>query len=535
MVTGRKDLAFVWNGASGDNWDIYIKRSAVEQPLRFTSDARTDLSPVWSREGSRIAFARQTASGALEVMVKQYPDGPERKVGAARSCSMWAPHSEKLLEWHPDDKHLIVAGALPGAHCGLSVVDTTTGNAMSLTKPPLASAMDIAPAISSDGSVLAFMRGSTWPNFAVYTVGLSEHLKVIGAPGRLTRGETGEMWPAWIPQSREVVFTSVSSASAGPLFRVPAFRSVTQPTRIAGHDAKAYQAAISVDGSIAYATGPPYKTAIEKLEISRRARTSVAPSTYMQQMPEYSPDGKLIAFESERSGHREIWVSSIDGSQLRPLTQFAGPAVQSPRWSQDGSRIAFTVAERDVRQVYTIDLHGGPARQLTRRNADHVVGGWSTDGKWIYASCNRSGDYQIWRLSLSGGDGTQLTQNGGFSPRLSPDGRYVYYVVRGQQTSLWRIPAAGGREVRLADDLYFPIGIDAVDEGAYYVGQPNTAVRPPEFPIRFVDGNTGSRRNIATVPGPLGWGLSIAPDRQSLLYVRNIPGTFDLVVVRPAR
>ena len=87
----------------------------------------------------------------------------------------------------------------------------------------------------------------------------------------------------------------------------------------------------------------------------------------------------------------------------------------------------------------------------------------------------------------------------------------------------------------IADDLSYPIGMHPVSDGVYYIARANASVRPREYPIRFVEADTGRKRTVATVTGNLGWGLSLAPDRRSLVFCRIIPGTFDIAVVRPAR
>src|SRR5438552_1348192 len=57
--------------------------------------------------------------------------------------------------------------------------------------------------------------------------------------------------------------------------------------------------------------------------------------------PQYSPDGKRVAFMSIRSGSEEIWICDSDGANLIQLTSLGGPSVTTPRWSPDGTKIAF--------------------------------------------------------------------------------------------------------------------------------------------------------------------------------------------------
>lgn len=536
-----KDVAFVWNGPSGDNWDVYVKVGGVEQPLRITSSAKQDFNPDWSPDGRRIAFARQTDSKAIDILVKPYPDGPERKLGEARKCTAFTEKLDKILDWHPDNEHVIVAGAAAGRNCGLSALSTVTGALTPLTEPPLPSEMHIAPAVSPDGRTLAFMRGSVWPDFSIQALALSAELKPIAAPRPVNTGNRTDLWPAWFPNSKEIIFTSSISSAVGALFRVPVY-GAAKPVQLHGLDPVAYFPSISADGSLAYATGSPSNGAIHRFDLSSNPRLpqksiEIAPSTYMQQSPAYSPDGAQIAFESERSGHREIWISSADGTQLRQLTHFAGPTAQAPLWSPDGTRIACSVALRRQREICIVDAQRGTTQRLTSDLYDDAGASWSRDGKWIYFHSNRSGEYDVWKMPVAGGDSIRLTRAGGLGPQESPDGRFLYFKKHGRQTSLWRIPVEGGPEVRVLDRMFQPAGAFVVKGGIYFMDPPDASIlsSTPEFKLRFLDLPGGGVRDIASIAGLVGWGISVAPDRQSLLFVRNKSRAFDLKLVRLVR
>ena len=90
----------------------------------------------------------------------------------------------------------------------------------------------------------------------------------------------------------------------------------------------------------------------EKSAGSVNGNTPFIYSTRDDSSPQFSPDGKRIAFMSNRSGNLEIWVCDSDGSSPVQLTSFRGPNVSTPRWSPDGGRIAFdSDAEGEIRRL----------------------------------------------------------------------------------------------------------------------------------------------------------------------------------------
>jgi dipeptidyl aminopeptidase/acylaminoacyl peptidase len=188
------------------------------------------------------------------------------------------------------------------------------------------------------------------------------------------------------------------------------------------------------------------------------------------------------------------------------------------------------VAHRGQREIYVIGAQGGQPQRLTFNESDDAGPSWSRDGKSIYITSNRSGQYEVWKIPAAGGAAQQVTIGGGFYPRESPDRRFVYFTKHGAETSLWRISTQGGRESRVLDRLFQLAGFVVVEDGLYFVRLAD-ASRPsvtPEFELCFLEDGGGRVRQIAALSGPLGWGLSVAPDRRSVLFVRNNPGTLDL-------
>jgi DNA-binding winged helix-turn-helix (wHTH) protein/sugar lactone lactonase YvrE len=178
------------------------------------------------------------------------------------------------------------------------------------------------------------------------------------------------------------------------------------------------------------------------------ARTLVTAARDRNEGPQPSPDGKKLAFMSDRSGGLEIWTSDLDGSDLVKVTNMGNCG--SPRWSPDSRWIAFDSIQKGHPSIYVVSAEGGQSFPKGVSNADEMVPSWSQDGKWIYFASNRSRETQVWKMSMDDGREIQVTQHGGFAAQESPDGQTVYYAnTRFENPEIWEVPTRGGVEKRV--------------------------------------------------------------------------------------
>jgi len=157
--------------------------------------------------------------------------------------------------------------------------------------------------------------------------------------------------------------------------------------------------------------------------------------------PEFSPDGKRIAFMSNRDGPWQIWLCNADGSRPRQVsfTESAG----TPRWSPDGSSIAFDAPFDGSTWIFLVQVDQS---ERARPVVEGLVPSFSRDGKWIYFASERTGQWQVWKTSLRDGADVQVTFKGGFAALESMDG-YVYYSKsRFPQPEICRVRIQGGEE-----------------------------------------------------------------------------------------
>ncbi|WP_346925870.1 extracellular solute-binding protein, partial [uncultured Arthrobacter sp.] len=180
--------------------------------------------------------------------------------------------------------------------------------------------------------------------------------------------------------------------------------------------------------------------------------TNLISSTANEISPRYSPDGKRIAFESNRSGSSEIWVCNSDGENPIRVTSFRGPLAGSPSWSPDGKFLAIDCRPEGNADIYVISSEGGTPRRLTSDPAEDIVPSWSQDGRWIYFSSHRNGRLQIWKVPAEGGEAIQMTQQGGFDPVESPDGKWLAISDQSQEqrrSLIYVVPIMGGTPRRV--------------------------------------------------------------------------------------
>jgi Tol biopolymer transport system component len=512
--------------------DIFVKQVDGEALVQLTSTALPEHAPAWSPDGRQIVFTRAGEG----IFVISPLGGGERKVADTRAALLL-----KTMAWTPDAQSLIVSEMTSPICASLFVVSIATGQKTRLTWPPEPSIGDGWPAVSPDGSTVAFARYSQDSSANIYLV------PVIGGEPRPVTAERASIFGlAWATDA-DLIFSSDRGGSSR-LWRVSAKRSSDRLIAevAAGEDARfpsLSRAGIAVTARLAY------QRLTENLDIRRaevvgegtpqHAMKSSQPfiaSTKSEDHPRYSPDGTKIAFVSRRSGTQEIWLCASDASNPVRLTSMGGPIVVGPQWSPDGHRIAFfaTTGPSGIYVTYVIDGDGGQPSRLTRTEGElQALPAWSQDGRSVYLTSGRSGSLQIWKMPLDGRESVQLTKGGGAEASESPDGRIIYYTkVPEIGPGLWSVPAGGGSEDRVLESVRF--GYWAVARnGIYFIDfdVPSEAARP----VRFFNFHSRQVRQVGTVENTVSWsntpGFAISPDSRWLLYSSLESTDADLMLV----
>jgi len=192
---------------------------------------------------------------------------------------------------------------------------------------------------------LAFSRWAASGD--LHLLDLSADFKPRGEPRRLP----SDIWtfdPVWTPDGREIVFSGYVETNHG-LWRMPVSKAA-KPQKLPFASNQALRPAVSRQGKRLSYEVRRYDSNIWRLDLLGPDRKPGDPvqfitSTQQERSPAYSPDGKRIAFVSDRSGNSEVWASDSDGTKLLKLTSLGkdGGPIWGPEWSPDNQSIAFWI------------------------------------------------------------------------------------------------------------------------------------------------------------------------------------------------
>jgi Tol biopolymer transport system component len=452
-----KFVAFSWAGATGAaNSRIWVKAVDTDDLRQLTATpGASDFFPAWSPDG-RIAFTREVM-GRSSTWIVSALGGPEKMIEERSSWESWLPDGKSLvLVSHSEGRDSLV---LHGVDSGVR---------KPLTEAPVGFIMS-HPKVSADGKAAAFLEyGEGRSAVFLETLSGGELTQLVEWTGGLFGGL------AWTPDGRDILFGKPET-SGRRLVRVTV-GSPKPATPVVGVPLE------SLPGSASRRPGGGYRLAIAsgQPEISLQlvdlqapptgatfaAATTLCHSTRMDAPGRFSPDASLVAFVSNRSGSQQVWIARRDQSECRRVTELPDATLNIGSWSPDSRRIAFDATMGGNTGVYVVSVDGGSATRLTGGQAAETDPEWSRDGHWIYYASNETGRSEIWKMSPDGRTRARLTSEGGFEPRESSDGQFVYFVsdrrgyALGPATRLERIPPEGG-----AASLVYP----AVVSGAWSV------------------------------------------------------------------
>ncbi len=520
-----QSVAFTWSDKLDGTKNIYVKRLAEDNPVRLTNNSDGLIGYLaWSPDGKRIAFKYAGKGyGKFGGSIYSIPAGGGR---AERLFDLVNADLSSGIDWSPDGTELAFSDVLPGAsRLALYLLNLRTGKTRRLTSPAVEDWGDWNPKFSPDGLTIAFKRVTGFWLDDLYLV-----TRRGGAPRRLTATQRGIWGHAWWPDGKSLIVSCQRTGSIFGIWRFPLTPNLP-PERISlgGMDAITPTVSRKIN-RIAWVDQ------LWDLNIYQIAATGAGTpvkliaSTLRDQGATYSPDGR-IAFVSDRSGSREIWLANRDGSGQLRVTNLKGPPIDHLQWSPDGRQIAFESRLPGHIGLFALQCNvgslscSGPKR-LTSQSAPEAAPAWSPDGKFLYFASSRTGQWEVWKQPASGGQLAQVTRDGGFISHESMDSKWLYFSKHDIE-AIYRQPlVTSDRQAAASAELVIgppyrvqPGGWSLTHKEIIFIDR---ATRDHPAVIRAYNPETKAMRSILSLNELFAdrpdIGLSVSPDEKWILY-----------------
>ena len=235
--------------------------------------------------------------------------------------------------------------------------------------------------------------------------------------------------------------------------------------------------------------------------------------------PRYSPDGKKMAFISDRGGSENVWIADVDGSHPKQLSQDEQSEFASPAWTPDGNYVIaarFTQFPIGASELWMYHVKGGAGVQITKSHtkADTSPRRWvntmgaspSKDGRYLYYTSRQhpNGFYnltfpvsQITRRDLITGDEDSVTDAPGSAmrPEISPDGNLLVFATRVETETGLRI-----RDLKNGEEHWLKYPVQRDDQESLFTRDflPNYAFTPDGEEVVIAWGGKIHRISVAT-------------------------------------
>jgi len=232
--------------------------------------------------------------------------------------------------------------------------------------------------------------------------------------------------------------------------------------------------------------------------------------------PRFSPDGKQIAFISDRSGSDNLWLINVDGTGLKKVSDETDDQLGSPAWSPDGNYIVVRkygpypggTDYLRMTSLWLFHKDGGKGIELVKGKGETAISSgavFSPDGKLVYFSSHSGtykynvdiGRFQVYTFNRETGEVEKITSEygGGLRPIASPDGRWLVYASRHDAKTGLRI-----RDLTTREEHWLTLPIQRDDQEGFAVNDllPGYSFTPDSKAVLFTRDGHIQQVEVAT-------------------------------------
>ena len=539
------------------NYDVFVVPAAGGTPRRLTFHSGSDDVVGWSRDGQRVLFRAARGDGAFPNVATLYevPAGGGFEVALPVDWGYWGDFS-------PDGRQLAFnrhpATWSRRHYRGSYAADLWVANLANNTYTKIlgdAQYNRYWPMWGADNHI--YFVADPLPNERTVKPGAREVFTSVnniykvpaggGQPAQVTRHSTGSLfWPAMSADGKTIVYeenfgiwkldvasgrTSEIKIDLATDEKENQFEVVTVSNEVDSFDLSP-----SNQRAVISARGQLLTIATSRGDITRLAPD---PMASRNGSPRWSPDGKSIAFVSDRSGRDEIWLSDPDGRTLTKITNLDNEK-SGPVWTSDSARVLYTTADK---RLYSYTVADGKTAPVATGDVGRISSfSISPDNRWVaFAKQDRTLRSHVYVVPIAGGEEKHISDDRMLYSEANPvwtaDGRYIVFTVsegfsngiatQGGVTTTMELWAVSLRDLE-RDPLNRDIDNEAQALAAEAAGRQGGGGRggAPAGPVTVqIDWNNIARRaRQLNVGGDSYGGLVAAPAGSSVAFTMSSGG-----------
>ena len=405
----------------------------------------------------------------------------------------------------------------------LIAISIADGNIIQITNHP---DHEWQPRWSPDGRRVLFY--STWEN-EMTEVWITDI--ATSALTRISNHHDEDFAPQWSPDGTQVLFISRRGGKGDDFYLTAADGGTPIPIGLRDRIPTSWPT-WSPDGRYVVFSTNVEKDHLYSLRLSDGSIRQISDAATEDFRPAYSPDGRLIAFQSTRFGSEgDVLIMDAKNGGVRPLTQDY-QYHSRPRWSADGEYL-LTVSSPGgsvrTNNIYLYSAHGDLQKQVTKLGGVRNAIWAANDASFIFAyDSSANYTYNIWKIPAAGGEQQPLVLNAATNQPTdySPDGsEFLFTSNLSGKNRIYRMPVSGGEYSEIKNDIGGGEGARFSPDGRRiaFLSRNN----PENFPdIYLMPAGGGTAARLTKSRAEESW-PDWAPDGKSIIFSANI-GDLDI-------
>lgn len=323
--------------------------------LTATPPTYSDMLPVWSPDGRTLAFARFDSASRCQIMLIAASGGNERKIA---DCFAGTASS---YDWTPDGSGLLMGleTKLPDERSSpLRRLDIASGQWSPLKYQIADGDIDIDPRYSPDGKWIVFRR----------SISLSDLWRMPaegGTPRRLTHVKSDIRGWDWLPDGAGILFSYIGNEVG--MFHLDIESGVVEHLEMSetGVFPDIARNSPSLVFTVDQSKAGLFRFTLPASAGGKVLKERIFPSSRSDMLPSLSPDGRSLAFISDRGSRLELWLGELDRlDSVRPIPGFMPIARHIPVWSADGSKLLVVGSLPNQQSLYEVEVESGRVHML---------------------------------------------------------------------------------------------------------------------------------------------------------------------------